>query len=333
MKRYLAYVILLLLLASCGAESGRFRIEGSLTNMNQAEFYIYNTDGGALHLDTIKVADGRFIYETDLEHQGTFVLLYPNYSEQVIFGESGAVVLMEGDASHLKDMEVTGTEENEQMTAWRHNANRLTPPEVNQSAVDFIKEHPGSIVSNYLLNRYLILDETPDYQQAEELAKLMMKEQPQNGRLANQVKILAGLKNYQVGKKLPDFSATDINGRRVSRETLNAELNVIAIWATWNYDSESVIRKLNKLKRDYGSRLSLLSICLDPDPKECRKFVERDSMRWSHVCDGQVWESPVVQKLGFSFVPGNLFIDRQGKIVAVDVKTADIDQKVKSLLK
>ena len=326
-------MLLLLLLASCGAESGRFHIEGSLTNMNQAEFYIYNTDGGALHLDTIKVADGRFIYETDLEHQGTFVLLYPNYSEQVIFGESGAVVLMEGDASHLKDMEVTGTEENEQMTAWRHNANRLTPPEVNQSAVDFIKEHPGSIVSSYLLNRYLILDETPDYQQAEELAKLMMKEQPQNGRLANQVKILAGLKNYQVGKKLPDFSATDINGRRVSRETLNAELNVIAIWATWNYDSQSILRKLNKLKRDYGSRLSLLSICLDPDPKECRKFVERDSMRWSHVCDGQAWESPVVQKLGFSFVPGNLFIDRQGKIVAVDVKTADIDQKVKSLLK
>ena len=79
MKRYLAYVILLLLLASCGAESGRFRIEGRLANMNQAEFYIYNMDGGSLRLDTIKVVDGRFIYETDLEHQGTFVILYPNF--------------------------------------------------------------------------------------------------------------------------------------------------------------------------------------------------------------------------------------------------------------
>lgn len=333
MKRYLAYVILLLLLASCGAESGRFRIEGRLANMNQAEFYIYNMDGGSLRLDTIKVVDGRFIYETDLEHQGTFVILYPNFSDQVVFGESGAVVEMVGDASHLKDMEVTGTDDNDLMTAWRIQANNLTPPEVNKSAVEFIKEHPASIVSNYLLSRYLILDDTPDYQQAEELSLLLQKEQPQNGRLLNLSKLLAGLKNYQEGKKLPDFSATDINGKRVSRESLNGELNVICLWATWNYDSQSILRKLNKLRRDYGSRLSLLSICLEPSVKDCRRFVERDSMRWSHVCDGRMWESPLVTKLGFSNMPGNLFVDRHGKIVAVDVKNKDIEEKVKSFLK
>lgn len=333
MKRYLAYVILLLLLASCGAESGRFRIEGRLANMNQAEFYIYNMDGGSLRLDTIKVVDGRFIYETDLEHQGTFVILYPNFSDQVVFGESGAVVEMVGDASHLKDMEVTGTDDNDLMTAWRIHANTLSPPEVNKSAVEFIKEHPASIVSNYLLSRYLVLDDSPDYQQAEELSLLLQKEQPQNGRLLNLSKLLAGLKNYQEGKKLPDFSATDINGKRVSRESLNGELNVICLWATWNYDSQSILRKLNKLRRDYGSRLSLLSICLEPSVKDCRRFVERDSMRWSHVCDGRMWESPLVTKLGFSDMPGNLFVDRHGKIVAVDVKNKDIEEKVKSFLK
>lgn len=333
MKRYLAYVILLLLLASCGAESGRFRIEGRLANMNQAEFYIYNMDGGSLRLDTIKVVDGRFIYETDLEHQGTFVILYPNFSDQVVFGESGTVVEMVGDASHLKDMEVTGTDDNDLMTAWRIHANTLTPTEVNKSAVEFIKEHPASIVSNYLLSRYLVLDDSPDYQQAEELSLLLQKEQPQNGRLLNLSKLLAGLKNYQEGKKLPDFSATDINGKRVSRESLNGELNVICLWATWNYDSQSILRKLNKLRRDYGSRLSLLSICLEPSVKDCRRFVERDSMRWSHVCDGRMWESPLVTKLGFSDMPGNLFVDRHGKIVAVDVKNKDIEEKVKSFLK
>ena len=333
MKRYLAYVILLLLLASCGAESGRFRIEGRLANMNQAEFYIYNMDGGSLRLDTIKVVDGRFIYETDLEHQGTFVILYPNFSDQVVFGESGAVVEMVGDASHLKDMEVTGTDDNDLMTAWRIHANTLTPTEVNKSAVEFIKEHPASIVSNYLLSRYLVLDDSPDYQQAEELSLLLQKEQPQNGRLLNLSKLLAGLKNYQEGKKLPDFSATDINGKRVSRESLNGELNVICLWATWNYDSQSILRKLNKLRRDYGSRLTLLSICLEPSVKDCRRFVERDSMRWSHVCDGRMWESPLVTKLGFSDMPGNLFVDRHGKIVAVDVKNKDIEEKVKSFLK
>ena len=56
-------------------------------------------------------------------------------------------------------------------------------------------------------------------------------------------------------------------------------------------------------------------------------------MRWSHVCDGRMWESPLVTKLGFSNMPGNLFVDRHGKIVAVDVKNKDIEEKVKSFLK
>ena len=67
----------MLLLASCGAESGRFRIEGRLKNMNQAEFYIYSIDGGFPKLDTIRVAQGRFVYETDLERQPPIPLLYP----------------------------------------------------------------------------------------------------------------------------------------------------------------------------------------------------------------------------------------------------------------
>lgn len=333
MRRYVAYLLLVPLLVACGTKSGRFRIEGHLKNMNQAEFYIYNSDDGNPRLDTIRVADGRFIYETDLDKLATFVLLYPNSSEQVIFGESGATVEMEGDASNLKEMEVTGTELNDIMTSWRKNANRLTPPEVKQSAIDFIKENPSSVVSNYLLNRYLLLAETPDYEKAEEMARLMLKAQPENGRLLRLSKQLSGLKTYQVGKKVPNFSATDINGRRVSLESLRSELNIINTWAMWNYDSQSMQRKLHALKRNYGNRLSIVSICVEASPKICRPFLERDSITWSNICDGQLWDSPVLQQLGFSNVPANLLFDRQGKIVAVDVKANDLEEKVNSILK
>lgn len=334
MKRYFAFLfVCMLLLVSCGTESGRFRIEGRLKNMNQAEFYIYSLEGGNPRLDTISVADGRFIYETDLERQGTYVLLYPNFSEQVIFGESGATVEVEGDASHLKDTQVTGTAANDDMTAWRMNANRLTPPEVKKSAVDYIRENPGSVISSYLLSRYLLLGDTPDYKTASELLLLMLKEQPENGRLIRLKKQIAGLQYYREGQQLPSFSATDINGKRVSRESLKAELNVVCVWALWNYESQSMMRKLNSLKHEYGGRLAIVSICVEASPKTCRDFVERDSMRWSHVCDGLLWESPIVQQLGIANIPGNLLIDQKGKILAVDVKNSDLDGKVKSFLK
>lgn len=322
-----------LLLASCGAESGRFRIEGHLKNMNQAEFYIYSIDGGFPKLDTIRVEKGRFVYETDLDRPATYSIIFPNGSEQAVFGNSGVVVELEGDASHLKEMTIKGTDENEQMTAWRTNANRLTPPEMKQAAIDFIRENPASSVSNYLLYRYLMLGTTPDYKTAAELTGLMLKEQPENGRLIQLDKQLRGLKYAVKGAKLPDFQATDINGNAVSSQSLKAELNIIVVWSMWNYESQSMVRKLSDMKKEYGSRLSLMSISMDARKEDCSRFLERDSMRLSTVCDGRMWESPLVQQLGISDVPGNIFIDRQGKVIDVNVPIPKIEEKVKAVLK
>ena len=322
-----------LLLASCGAESGRFRIEGHLKNMNQAEFYIYSIDGGFPKLDTIRVEKGRFVYETDLDRPATYSIIFPNGSEQAVFGNSGVVVELEGDASHLKEMTIKGTDENEQMTVWRTNANRLTPPEMKQAAIDFIRENPASSVSNYLLYRYLMLGTTPDYKAAAELTALMLKEQPENGRLIQLDKQLRGLKYAVKGAKLPDFQATDINGNAVSSQSLKAELNIIVVWSMWNYESQSMVRKLSDMKKEYGSRLSLMSISMDARKEDCSRFLERDSMRLSTVCDGRMWESPLVQQLGISDVPGNIFIDRQGKVIDVNVPIPKIEEKVKAVLK
>lgn len=322
-----------LLLASCGAESGRFRIEGHLKNMNQAEFYIYSIDGGFPKLDTIRVEKGRFVYETDLDRPATYSIIFPNGSEQAVFGNSGVVVELEGDASHLKEMTIKGTDENEQMTAWRTNANRLTPPEMKQAAIDFIRENPASSVSNYLLYRYLMLGTTPDYKTAAELTALMLKEQPENGRLIQLDKQLRGLKYAVKGAKLPDFQATDINGNAVSSQSLKAELNIIVVWSMWNYESQSMVRKLSDMKKEYGSRLSLMSISMDARKEDCSRFLERDSMRLSTVCDGRMWESPLVQQLGISDVPGNILIDRQGKVIDVNVPIPKIEEKVKAVLK
>jgi hypothetical protein len=64
------------LLTACGTEKGRFRLEGRLRHMNQAEFLIYSPDGGIVGMDTIKVQEGRFSYETEVRDRATFVLIF-----------------------------------------------------------------------------------------------------------------------------------------------------------------------------------------------------------------------------------------------------------------
>ena len=331
-----SYLVLLvcsiLLFTSCGDEGDSFRIKGRFRHFNQGELYIYSTDG-APRLDTIRVRDGRFSYETLVTQPSTFVLRFPNSSEQAVFAEPGASVTIEGDASHLKEMEIKGTDDNDDMTKWRLHTANLTPPEVKKAAIDYIKEHLESRVSNFLLARYLVLNEDPDYKTASELAVQMLKEQPDNGQLIVLEKKLRGLRNVMVGTRLPSFSATSTDGRTVSLQSMNTELNIICVWALWNQQSISTQRKLREVQKKYGSRVSLMSICLDARPADCKQTLERDSIRWPQVADGRLWDSPLVQQLGISSVPGNIFFDRNGKVLAVNIPIDKIDDLVKGILK
>lgn len=323
--------ISLLSFSSCSAPDGRFRLEGRFKNLNQGEFYLYCFDKGTK--DTIAVKEGRFVYDVPLEDTLTLTMLFPNFSELPIFAQPGTKVQMTGDATHLKETEIKGTKQNDEMTAFRLKANQLTPPEVTKEAEQFIVSHPTSPISQYLLQRYFIVCPTPDYAKARLLCDTIVKASPGNTRLQRLQSRLALLKNTGDTKSLPTFSATDMQGQRVDNNSLKAEVNVIHVWATWNYDSQYMLRQLQKLKKDNPTRLSIVTISLDASPKEAQKTLDRDSIRWSNVCDGQMWQMPVLSQLGITCIPANIVSDKSGKILARNLANTELRKKLDELLK
>ena len=254
MKQLLGLFLAGVLLASCGVDSERFRIEGRLRNINQGEFWVYSPYGGIDGIDTMQVRNGRFSYETTLRVPAVFIIVFPNYSEQPVFAEPGEKVEIKGDATHLKEMVIKGTDDNDDMTKLRMELNRLMPPEIPEAVAAYIRKHPDSHISMYLLQRYFILDANPDYKKAYELVTLMAKEQPDNGQLTKWKKDLEGLRQGMIKGRLPSFSATDVKGRSVSQSDLKAKVNVVSVWASWNYQSLDIQRRLLKQKKEYGSQ-------------------------------------------------------------------------------
>ena len=238
-KGFLPLYLFTLLLLSCGSDGSNFRIEGRLRHMNQGEFYVYSPDGGIMGIDTIKVHEGRFAFETMLRDEATFVVIFPNFSELAVFGEPGGTAVIKGDASHMKEMTVKGSDENEEMTQIRMEINRLTPPEIPKAVEAFIKEHRSSLASIYLLKRYIINDKEPDYRKAAILTQMMLDANPDNGQLIQLGKQLKTLRNASL-KQLPKFTATDVKGRQVSEKDLKAQVNVVTLWASWSYHAGQV---------------------------------------------------------------------------------------------
>ena len=322
-----------LLTISCGPDGDHFEMNGQFKGLSQGELYVYAADGPSQKLDTIAIINGGFEYSATLDGPRTYVIVFPNFSELPVIGEPGKEVDIEGDASHLKEVEVKGTKENEAMTAFRLQTSQMTPPEVAKAAEEFINKNPQALASIYILNKTFIQSQTPDYDKALELATVIMNASPENHAIAKIKKQLEGLRNFKVKGQLPKFTLTDIDGKTVSNVDLYAKVNVISTWASWNYDSQNAQRKLKRLEREYGGQLRFISICLDADKKECRKNMDRDSIKWHNICDGRMWETPVLGQLGLYFVPDNIITDSNGKILAHSITTNELDRKIEELLK
>lgn len=330
-KGCLPFCLLMLLFVSCSSNKGKFSIEGNFRGMNQGELYIYGL-GGTHPLDTIAISRGEFKYQIALEDPTTFILVFPNLSELPVFAESGAQVEIKGDATHLKETEVKGTKYNKEMTAFRLQTNQMTPPELNKAASEFIKEHPESPVSLYLLNKYFVQSPDVDYRQACELAELIGKAMPDNQEIPVLIKKLSGLQTLKVGAKMPAFNVVDINGKSVSLADMNAKINAIIVWSSWSYESIGMLNQIQRLEDHFGDRLKVLCVSIDANAKDCRRILNRDSIKWSTICDGQMWESPVIEKTGLSHLPDNIVFDNKGIITGYSLNTEKLLSKLEEML-
>lgn len=335
MSRFALFLIssVALIVVSCGPASDRFRLEGQFRNFNQGELYLYNAYDNSGRIDTIRVKSGEFRFECKLNDEATYILLFPNFSELPIFAKPGKAVTLKADASHLKDTEVKGTDLNKAMTEFRLSTNELTPPEVKKAAKDYILKNPASPVAFYLLHRYFIFTTTPDDEETAHLLSIMSKAAPDNGRLHVLYEKMKGGGNVSEGKPLPDFSVKDTNGKTITKADLKGDANVIYTWAMWNYDSQSMQRTLQRLKKKYGSRLTLLAISMDADKRQGKQVLERDSISWSNVCDGRMWDTPIIKKLHLTDVPANLVVNSKGTIIAINLQLKELEEKIETILK
>ena len=324
MKRIVLFLLLVLILISCGTRSGHFKMEGRFLHMNQGELYVYSPDGGIDGLDTIKIEAGRFAYEIPCSKPATLVIIFPNYSVQPIFAESGGSVEVKADASHLKEMEVKGTDDNELMTKFRKQIANSSPPDELKYAIQFIKDHPESTVSVYLLNRYLIQTETPDYKQAANLLKILLKKQPENVTLGRLQRQISGLGTLKVGDKLPNFTAKDVNGKLINNATLANQTIIISTWAAWSYESLDFQRALNDAVK--AGKIAALGISVDANPKEVRQALKNDDITFPNVCDGKMLSTPLLKTFGLTTVPDNIVV-RNGKIIERGITANTVRQR------
>ena len=333
MKQFSFLLFFALILVSCGTDSHHFKIDGRFIHLNQGEFYVYSPDGAIEGIDTIKVSGGRFAYEIACDKLATLMIVFPNFSEQPVFTQPGKEVNIRGDASHLREMKIEGTDENELMGKFRQQIVSASPPDILHYAEQFIKDHPESLASVYLVNKYFMQTSMPNRTKALTLIKIMLAAQPKNGMLVRLEKQARKIEVIKPDKPLPVFSGYDINGRPITQAILSsAPVSVVLSWASWNFESINMLQQLKQMQHEKSGKLKILAISVDANRAECRQALSNDSLNIPVVCDGEMFEGTIISKLGLTSVPDNILLNK-GKAIAYKLSMDDLRKRIDEITK
>lgn len=319
-------------MVGCGSRSGYFKLEGHLLNLNQGEFYVYSPDNAITKVDTIKVEGGRFAYETPCNGEGTIAIVFPNFSELPVFVAPGKSVTISGDATHLKEIGVKGTDENKLMTAFRQQIAKASPPEVKQLASKFIKDNANSLAAVYVLRHYFVTDSKVDPKETAQLVDVVHKAQPKNGNVARMEQFVKTARAGAIGAQMPQFTAQDINGRTVTAADTRGKVTVVFTWATWSYESRNIMNQLKRVFNDHKGRLALIAISLDASSKDCLRSLNNDSTTTRNICDELMFDSPLLEKFALTGVPDNILYNAQGRIIERGLTADELEKRLKTLL-
>lgn len=316
MNNKLVLLLLAVLAVSCGTDSKHFKLSGRLLNINQGEFYVYSDDGEMKKVDTIKVQGGRFAYEMVCTSPQTLTMVFPNFSQQPIFAEPGEEVDITGDASHLKELKVKGTKDNELMNDFREEIAQASPPEITQKAVRFAEDHPQSAVALWLVRRYLLSDTQLRLKEARRLLHLIKQSQQHSPAIGRLEKAITAMEQCTVGSRWNTAGLhADMGGKLPTATQGNT---VVLAWATWNYNSTDLLREIQQLQRQHPGRFQVVTINLDANKNDYRQVLTRDSITFPTIADGLLFEGNAAKRWNIQTVPTILLV-QNGTVKARDI--------------
>ena len=207
-----------------------------------------------------------------------------------------------------------------------------------QSSKDFTNKVkamlPGMGTSLVALFATNFLNVDNDFATLDTLAQRFERENPNSPQAKGFIGNIARIRGLMLGGVAPDIALNDTTGAAVPLSSLRGKFVLIDFWASWcgpcRMENPNVVRMYNKYK-DKG--FTIYSVSLDQSRDSWVKAIRNDNLTWTHVSDLRFWQSAAAQQYGVTGIPKTFLLDKEGKIIAKDLRGPALEQKLEEILK
>ena len=128
---------------------------------------------------------------------------------------------------------------------------------------------------------------------------------------------------------VPDFSATDLDGKPISIEAYRGKVVLVDFWAVWCGPCIAEMPNVKKVYEKYKDKgFDIIGISLDTDGTRLRDFLKENDIPWRQVFSGEGWDSPVSRQYGIYSIPNMWLIDKEGKLISNSARGEKLESMV-----
>lgn len=129
------------------------------------------------------------------------------------------------------------------------------------------------------------------------------------------------LEELAVGKTFPDFNEKDLDGNPLSVARFKGKVVLIDFWAVWCGPCIAELpHLLSTYEKHHADGFEIIGISLDRERDKLTAFLKQRDMTWPQYFDGLGWQNKLAQEYGINSIPATFLLDREGKIIAKDLR-------------
>jgi len=141
--------------------------------------------------------------------------------------------------------------------------------------------------------------------------------------------IFAGL---PTGESAPDIELPSPSGEIIKLSSLRGKIVLLDFWAAWCHPCRIENPNLVNAYQKYHSKgFEIFQVSLDREKEAWLNAIKDDNLTWFHVSDLKYWGSQVVSLYRINGIPANYLLNREGKIVAKNLRGSALIDKLEEI--